>query len=274
VSHSTVARRVEALEERLKVRLFDRTPDGYCLTGAGAQMVARAERVEQEMATLERELLGQDERLKGRVRVTCTDEFLSDLIVQNLAPFCLSYPSIDLEISPSYRPYDLSKREADIALRILRLDKQPPEHLLGRKLVPIYYANYVAREHEQRLDPEIVGSRSRWLGWTNPKTDAMWVLESSYPDVPVWGSFMGMGLQRSALRAGLGIANLPCFVGDADPALRRLGKADLKPWFSLWILSHPDLRDTERLRLARDHLTQAILGQSSRFLGDRPAAEE
>ncbi|MEM7437027.1 MAG: LysR family transcriptional regulator, partial [Myxococcota bacterium] len=77
VSHSTVARRVEALEARLAARLFDRNRDGYTLTDAGRRMLSRAERVEKEMLALERDLVGQDERLAGPVCITCCDEYVS-----------------------------------------------------------------------------------------------------------------------------------------------------------------------------------------------------
>ena len=270
VSHSTVARRVEALEERLKVRLFDRTPDGYTLTDGGRQMIPGAERVEGEMAELERKLLGQDERLHGLVRITCTDAYLSDIIVRDMASFCAKYPGIDLEVSNSYRAFDLSKREADIALRVHRVDKDPPEHLIGRKLARVYYANYVAKAHRERLDPEVVGNNTRWLGWGPRKSDEEWVSKSSYPQVPVWGAFGSQALHQQALRAGLGIGKMACYIGDKDPLLQRLKRDDLAPYFDIWMLSHPDLRDNARLQSARDYLAQALLAETPLFHGERP----
>jgi len=274
VSHSTVARRVEALEERLEVRLFDRTPDGYTLTDGGKQMVPGAERVEQEMSKLERELLGQDDRLEGRITVTCTDEYLSDLIVTQLAPFCIEWPDLELEVINSFRAFDLSKREADIALRIQRIGKSPPPHLLGKKVARLYFSNYVAVEHRARLDPDSPGSQPRWLGWSDRKTDEVWVAKTSYPDVPVWGSFQGVKLQQQAARAGLGIANLPCWIGDRDPALCRLAKEDLQPFFDLWMLSHPDLRDTARLQNAREFLAKALHDEAAFFHGEHPRSSD
>jgi DNA-binding transcriptional LysR family regulator len=274
VSHSTVARRVEALEERLSVRLFDRTSEGYALTDSGRQMVPSAELLEEEVNALERSILGRDERFDGVVRVTCADAYLSELVVRELAPFCKKYPEIDLEITHSYRSFDLSKREADIALRIYRMDKQPPEHLLGRKLTTVAYANYVSRAHEERLDPER-SDGSRWLGWSERSVDEVWARNSSYPKLPVWGSFGSTALQLQAAHAGLGVANLPCYVADDDPNLRRLKKDDLKTWYDIWMLSHPDLRDTARLRAVRELLTASFKRETPRFLGQadehRPA---
>ena len=85
VSHSTVARRVEALEAQLRTKLFDRHRDGYQLTDAGRLMIDGAERVEYEMAALERGVAGQDERLEGPVRVTCTDPFVAAMLVRDLS---------------------------------------------------------------------------------------------------------------------------------------------------------------------------------------------
>ena len=96
VSHSTVVRRVEALEVRLSARLFDRNREGYSLTEAGRQMLPGAERVEREMATLERGLVGQDERLEGSVAVTCCDNYVARLLLAHMTPFCELYPDIEL----------------------------------------------------------------------------------------------------------------------------------------------------------------------------------
>ncbi|AUX38788.1 uncharacterized protein SOCE26_001660 [Sorangium cellulosum] len=110
VSHSTVARRVEALETRLGVKLFDRHRDGYLLTDAGNEMVSGAERVEREMAALERGLAGQDARLEGPVRVTCTDPFIAKILLRALAGLCEQHPGIELELDADAKNLDLSKR--------------------------------------------------------------------------------------------------------------------------------------------------------------------
>ena len=137
VSHSTVARRVEALECRLATRLFDRNRDGYQLTEAGQQMLPSAERVESELAALERGLTGQDDRLEGPVSVTCCDSYVSELLIEAFTPFCDAHPDIELHLVNDSRSFDLAKREADIAVRVLGLGDQPPEYLIGRKLAPV-----------------------------------------------------------------------------------------------------------------------------------------
>jgi DNA-binding transcriptional LysR family regulator len=168
----------------------------------------------------------------------------------------------------------LSKREADIALRLFRPGKQPAEHLLGKKLVSVAYGNYVATAHAERLDPELAGNQTRWLGWVEPATDQSWVSQSSYPEVPLWGRFPSVELQQQAARAGLGITNLPCATADRDAKLKRLAKADVRAYFDVWMLSHPDLRDTTRLQRARELITHAVQSESPWLRGERPASTD
>lgn len=268
VSHSTVARRVEALEVQLAARLFDRNRDGYTLTVAGAQMVPGAERVEREMSALELEVVGHDERLEGTIRLTCCDEYVSEMMVQELTAFCGAYPGIELAITADSRAFDLSKREADIAVRTLPLGAKPQEHLLGRNVANVFVANYVAVEHAHRLEPEREGARPRWVSFEERKFAEQMIATSSYPDVPPWGAFSSLGLLMQAARAGLGLAMLPCYVADSDPALRRLRRSDVRHVADLWIVSHPDLRDNKRFRAARDCAAQALQRRAALFRGE------
>ncbi len=273
VSHSTVARRVEALEVQLAARLFDRSRDGYTLTAAGLQMLAGAERVEREMSALELELAGQDERLEGPVRLTCCDEYVAEMMLQELAVFCGAYPDVELCITTDSRRFDLSKREADIAVRTLPLGAEPEPHLLGRKLVPIHCANYVASDHAHRLDPDIDGTSPRWVAHAGRDGFERMVARSSYPHVRAWGAFSSLALLMQATRAGLGIAILPCYVADRDPALRRLGNADICHVADLWLVSHPDLRNNARCRAARDCVVQALLRREALFRGEQASVD-
>ena len=268
VSHSTVSRRVEALEARLGVKLFDRHRDGYLLTTAGNEMVSGAERVEREMVALERGLVGQDARLAGPVRVTCTDPFIGKIIIAALASLCAAHPGIEVELDVDAKNLDLSKRQADVAIRALPVGVSPPEHLLGRRLTPICIANYVAIDHTERLEPERGGRDARWLGSNFRKVVEELVASSSYPELPIWGSFESLEIMIEAARAGLGLVMLPTYACDQDPALQRLAKADLRHVADFWLLSHGDLRENARLRAAREHITAAITQRVDLFRGN------
>ena len=268
VSHSTVARRVETLETRLGVKLFDRHREGYLLTDAGRDMLAGAERVEREMAALERGLAGQDTRLEGRVRVTCTDPYVARILLSALAALCTRHPGLELELHADDAYMDLSKREADIAVRAIVAGASPSEHLIGRRLVPIVVASYVGVAHADRLDPERGGGPVRWLGSDMAKVVEQLVAGSSYPELPIWGAFDSLAVMIHAVHAGLGLAMLPTYVGDADPTLQRLAKPDVRHKADFWLLTHRDLRDNARLRIAREQITVALTECMALFRGD------
>lgn len=278
VSHSTVLRRVEALEGELSVRLFDRSRDGWTLTAAGEQMLPGAERVEAEMSSLERGLAGRDERLAGEVAITCSDGWVADLLVEGLVPFCEAYPDIELQLGTDSRPYDLTRREADIAVRMIRVGASPPEHLIGRQVARVTLGNYVARAHASRRDPDVEGSEPRWAAFDDRRLMEEMVARSSYPGLPVWGSFASVALMVTAIRRGLGVGMLPTYVGDREPTLRRLASPDLRHVADLWVLSHPDVRANARYRATREHITRLLSDHAPLFGGacpvDAPAGSE
>lgn len=231
VSHSTVARRVEALEARLSTRLFDRTRDGYTLTDAGRRMMPGAERAEQALADLERALVGQDERLDGSVSLTCPDGTISGLLLDELAGFLAVHPGIELTVTTDARAFDLAKREADVAVRVLEAGKQPPDHLIGSHLAPYMLTNYVASAHAERLDPARRGGDARWVGVDPRAIMERLVSASSYPDLPIWGTFTSVQLAHPGRPAGLRVRHAahlrgrprppPGADGAARPAARR-----------------------------------------------------
>ncbi len=267
VSHSTVLRRVEALEERLGARLFDRSRDGYTLSDAGRQMLAGAERIEAEMAALERGVVGQDERLQGPVSITCSDAYMSRILVTALAGLTREHPGIELALTIDGRPFDLARREADIAVRALAVDGVPPEFLLGQKVVPIMLSSYVGVAHAASLDPELPGSSPRWASYDDRKLQESMIAGSSYSSVTAWGSFASVELMVQAAEHGLGLAMLPTYVGDRVPALRRLARPDLRHVGDFWVLSHPDLRDNARIRKTRAAVADALRAEATLFRG-------
>lgn len=265
VSHSTVARRVEALEDRLNARLFDRNRDGYTLTAAGREMLPGAERVEQEMCALERGLAGRDERLAGPVVITVCDDYVSAILLRELRPFCDENPEVELLISVDSRVYDLSKREADVAVRAHGRGTSPPEHLMAARLVPIVVASYVGADHDPRRTP------ARWLSFDDRRIHEPMVAASAHPDLPLWGSFTSLPLMVQAAREGYGLAMLPTYVGDSEPGLRRLPQPGLQHLGDLWLTSHVDLRDNARLGAVRARVRAALEGRLPLFRGESPA---
>ena len=272
VSHSTVSRRIEALESELGTRLFDRSRDGYALSAAGAEMLPEAERMEAHAAALQRSLVGRDQRLAGPVRVTCSDGVMAGLLLTGLVPFCETHPGIELEVLADARKLDLSHREADLALRALGPDQTPPDHLLGARLAPIVVATYVGAGFDHARDPDRSPSTARWLGTVDPRAIRHVVSTSSFPNTPIWGAFSDTAVMIQAVRAGLGMVALPTYMGDPDPTLHRIQRPDLRAMGQLWLLSHPDLRTTARLRMARQAVRGVVSGLLPTFRGEGPLA--
>ncbi len=258
VSHSTVARRIDTFEQAMGVRLFDRTPRGYVMTVAGEDMMETALRIEEDMNSLERRLLGQDAKLEGRICVTFPDNLTSNFLMPFMSEFSDAYPDIDLEMILSYRALDLSKREADVAIRYYRPGVQPPEHLIGRKLACVYYAHYASPAYLDKIDLSKNPSEIHWMAWADEGRFPDWVKSSPYPHIPTRHILENGTLQMQAAKSGLGISMLPCMAADADPDLVRLPDSIPEPYFDIWILSHPDLRETARLRLFRQTLSKNI----------------
>jgi len=270
VNHSTVFRRLNALEARLGVRLFDRSPRGYGLTAAGEQMVRSAERVEDEILGLERRLLGGDVRLAGSLRVTTTDTLVHGVLGPHLRAFQAAYPGIELELITGNAFFDLSKREADVALRPSR---HPGDAMVGRRLAALAVALYAARDYlaarGRPASPDELADHALITGDVSlahlPAT--RWLARH----VPTAGSVLRCNSwlsQLAAARAGLGLAALPCFLGDRAPELVRVLPPDPALAGELWLLTHPDLRRTARVRAFMETIARGIRRERALLEGE------
>lgn len=263
VSHSTVARRIDAMEEKLATRLFERLPTGYVATQVGEDMMEVAEHVEDELKALERRIVGHDSRLSGQIRVTMVDALATNLLMPYLAEFTQKYPEIDLELPVTYEAADLDRREADVALRFAR---NPPEHLIGRRLLTCATAAYASHGYLDHHDLQD-STATRWIGFGERNPSPKWVKESMFPDIPAKGQFVSLLVQLAACKAGMGIAMLPCFLGEADPSLRRLSPGKPDPAFELWLLTHRDMRTSARIRVFSEFIAAAIKSHRSQLEG-------
>jgi len=245
VSHSTVARRIERFEKRMGVKLFDRVATGYALTEPGEDLLDSAETVETELHAVHRRLVGQDRRLAGNICVTTVDIVATHFLMPNLRQFRDDYPDIHVEVIMTYEALDLTRREADIAIRFV---KNPPDHLIGHRLASVADATYATQAYidsHDLTDPE----SASWIGYGGHNPFPNWVKRSDYPHLPAKGVFDSMLLQLHAVRYGLGIANIPCFIADTDPTLVRLPPKKPRHGEDLWLLRHCDTRSTARLQV-------------------------
>lgn len=267
-SHSTVSRRLEALEYRLKARLFDRTPEGFVLTDAGAAIVAKATQIEAEMLDLQRSISGTDVRLEGPIRLTLPPPIAEYLILPIVDRFCERHPAIEIEIVSTYAFSDLTRRDADIAIRF---SQQPSDHLIGRRLPAFVESVFASPDYVGRIESEPSLTPS-WIGWSDAAAFKRRIAHTSYARAPVKWIMPDLNLQTAAARKGLGIALLPCLIGDNDPQLKRIPGAPLSEGLPAWVLTHPDLRRMERVRIFSQFLVENIVAQKAIFAGTAVAA--
>ena len=246
VDHTTVLRRVGAFEKRLGLRLFERLPTGYVLTAGGEELVAAARHIGDTVTALERKLAGQDLRLSGVVRVTTTDTLMGSIVPEILAEFRESHPEIQVEVSVSNLMFNLTKRDADVAIRPA---KDPPETLIGRRVAKVAFAIYGGRGYLARHKGDDLAGH-RWVGPDDSLAGTMvaqW-MRAELADSAITLRADLLWALRQAAQAGLGLAALPCYLGDTTPGLVCVHRPIAAMEMALWILIHEDLRRTARIR--------------------------
>lgn len=255
VSHTTVGRRLRAIEKRLGVRLFDQKPDAFTATPSGQDIVEVAERVEAQVLSLEGRVLGRDEQLEGKLRVSAMD-LLFRRHHTDFASFLKRYPAVELTVTTSDDLVSLTKREADVALR---LTNAPPEYLVGRKLERVDFAVYGSKRLVKRAGPKATYADFPWLHW-DERLNMRWLdawLAKNAPKARISMRVdMSSLVMREAIAAGIGVHFLACFEGDADPALQRIGPIHREFSRDVWLLTLPELRSTSRVRAFMSHLAE------------------
>lgn len=252
VNHSTVFRRIGAFEETLGVRLFDRLPNGYALTAAGEAMQESALRVEEEIAALDRRVTGQDLRLSGVVRITTVDMLAQGLLPRHLLAFRRAYPGIEIELTVGNATLNLTRREADVALRV---GNQPPETLVGRRVGRLAFAIYGASDAGETREPL---AEQSWIGFDAEHAPLVRAFAGFLPDAHPAFRVNSVAAAIAAARAGLGLATLPCAVADLDPDLTRIAPLPESFTLDLWLLTHEDLRRTARIRAFLDFMAETL----------------
>jgi len=257
-SHPTLFRRINAVEKKIGVRLFERLRTGYRPTAAGEEIIATARKITELTHDTERRLAGRDLRPSGHVRITTTDGLLFGLLAPALAGLRESEPNITLEINVSNEISDLAFREADIAIRPT---STPDPHLVGRKLGLIRQAIYAPSAMAAGTGGREALHEAPWIGPSRSMAYPAlhgWMAAQGYDkQCRIWSdSILG---QHAAVRAGAGIAVLPTYLAEADPALTRIGPIIAALDVELWMLTHPDLRHTARIRTVAEYFSRCSL---------------
>ena len=261
VRQSTMSRRLEAMEARAGARLVQRTPRGYELTALGEAVLGNAERMEAEAIAVERLVQGRDVTLSGVVRLTTVEAVAERIVPAALARLQARYPGITVDLMSDPRSYNLSRREADIAIRMTRFEGN---ELVSRRLAVAAMALYASAGYLDRhggwpapVGMETAHSLVTVLEDQQHLPEARW-LADRLPKAQQAVRTNNRSGQLAAVEAGLGIACLPCFLADGRPGVVRLTEPGDAPTREIWLGVHEDLRHMPRIRAVIDALELAF----------------
>ncbi|PMS17044.1 LysR family transcriptional regulator [Trinickia dabaoshanensis] len=245
LSHPTIGRRLRALEEATGQVLFQRTAEGFVLTGEGTAILPLAEQMEDGAVAMERRLAGEQQALEGTLRVSSADWFGAHVLPPVIAEYSRKYPHVEIEVLTGTRLFNLAQREADVAFRIVPFEGHD---IVQRRLTRMRYGVYIANSSVDPIEGDGAGSRLIAMDTsTGAFPDIDW-LKNRFPNAGVGLRSNNRNVHAQMCGSGLGIAVLPRPVGDQNPAIRRLALSEDPPHRDIWMGYHRDLRRLQRLR--------------------------
>ena len=274
MTHSTLLRKLDLIETRLKARLFERSRGRYALTAAGHEIVQAAQSFEPIAAATELRVRGHDLRPTGEVRVSVASVVIEHLLAPVLAQFGSAFPKIQIELNATRDHVSLRRREADVAIRIADTVQG---WLVGRKLTTLKFKVYGHRRGRTdvatRPVEELLGDR-RWIGFEGDSRDLKfdrW-LSDTVPDASVALRVDNFSHAATMVRAGLGIALLPAFLEGTLQDLQPLTAPIKVLETPLWLITHPELKDTARIRVVMRAFGPALANAVQIAQGDVQAS--
>ncbi|MEP9376868.1 LysR family transcriptional regulator [Aquabacter sp. CN5-332] len=272
VEHSTVSRRISALELMLGAKLFDRQPSGYVLTAHGDRLFASAEAMETLASAAQQEIGGADFGVSGTVRIGAPDGFGTYFLAPRMGRLAAQHPALEIQFLAMPRVFNLTKREADIAISLSR-PKQGRLH--ARKLTDYRLRLYAARDYLEAHGP--IENRAALLRHTfiSYVDELLYAPELDYAplvakDLRPRVKSSSLVAQFMAVRAGAGIAVLPCFMAEGDPGLAPILPEEVELTRTFWLITHADTRSLARVRVAADFIAREAQEARALFL---PSAE-
>lgn len=262
-SASTVSRHVDALEKRFGTTLFLRQQTGYLLTDDGAELMQHIEQVEQAMMATERS--GRRAALQdvsGQIRLATTEMLALHLIVPHLPLLRARHPKLQVELHIALARANLSRREADLAVRLVAPDDSAGDYI-GSRIGLLDFGVYCARSAVPRsddADDSDAWRRMDYVSWDDSWSElpmARW-LQAEFGGRPPALACNSLQVQYAAVQAGLGIGMLPCFIGDRDASLCRVGSHAKPLSREIWLLYHRDLKASRRVGVMRDFITELV----------------
>ena len=255
VTQPTMGRRLVALEQRSGARLLQRLPSGYALTPLGEAVLGNAERMEAEVLNVERVITGRDVTLAGTVRVTTVDTLAEHILTPALAALQCTHPGIIVELLADSRSLSLSKREADIAVRMTRFEGH---ELVSRRLGGLSIRLYASRAYLDRAPLDSADHKLITVMEDQAHLpEAKW-LKAAFPQASVAFRSNSREVQLAAAMAGVGIAALAQYSANKEPDLVHL-HPDASPLVrDIWLGVHSDMRHMPRIRAVVDTIVAAF----------------
>lgn len=256
---TTVGRRVTSIEKAVGARLFDRFSSGFSPTDVGHRAIVRAEKVEYEMHALRNEIEGTDQRVEGRVRVTGLDAIFDHLIIPRLPQLLERHPGLEITFSSNLDFVDLSRREADVALR-----SREPQHpdSVGRELGLLAQAAYASPEFVMGERPALIGLPREFDG-----AEFSRLILEHFPGGYFAARANTEGHIHALVKAGVGVGVLDCFVGDRDPGLIRVVANPV--WSqTAWAEIHVAMVNAPRIRAVTDFLRDIFTEDAELLAGN------
>lgn len=260
VDHSTLSRRIAALEDAMRVKLFERRPAGFVLTPEGEALLGDAEAIESLTVRMGARLQAGTSQLTGNVRIGTPEGFGTYFLAPQLHQLGQQHPELNIELVANPRSFSLSKREADIAVSMTRPSQG---HVYARKLVDFELGIY-ASEAYLAAQPAITRradlAAHRWIGYVE---DLMWTAELDYlpgveRTIQPWLHISNVISQLAAVEGSAGLGVLPHFMARHVPTLRRVLPQEVQLTRAYWLITHPDTHDLARIKACAEFLqTQA-----------------
>lgn len=264
IGYSTLSRRIESLEHSLGARLFLRQSTGLSLTPAGLELLNTASPMRKEFDCLRSRLLAQEKVPSGTIRFTVPSLMVNYVLMDAIQEFLKLWPDIGLDIDSSLSLLDLGAREADLAIR---MTNHPGDDLMGRKVGGFYEAVYASPVYLN----EFLAAEANEHRWIYPGGNYQFEAELSpmYQATPTISiTLPDLESQMLAAERNLGIATLPCVMGDDHDSLVRISEPYKR--CDIWLLAHPDTRGNRRMQIFRDFLVGVFEGQRQ-VLSGQPA---
>ncbi len=267
VNHATVSRRLTALNIRLGTPAFERLAGLYHPTGIGKPLIAAALHMEAAVFAAERESMGLERSMNGPLTLSLPDAVARHLLIEELGHFATAFPNIQLTLHTSNSFADLDRRDADV---VVRISNDPPDHLVGRRLFKYARCYYGTPGYIADHDPPHARHALRWLGWPEDPARPEWVSQSTFPEAPLGLRIEDLLVRHAAAIAGHGLIFEACFLADPDPRLVRLPGSRPTPDRDIWVLTHPDLKDTKKVSTLMRYLVEALQAKRDLIEGRRP----